>query len=125
MESKRQLQVCEMIKRNFAPVFQEHGTYIYNTAFVTVTSVKVTPDLAQAKVYLSIFNAEDKDDVLHRINNHTHVLKQALAARIKNQIRRIPQIHFYFDETIDEMFKVDALFKDIKSMYPPSVQEEE
>lgn len=114
-----------MIKRNFAPVFQEHGTYIYNTAFVTVTSVKVTPDLAQAKVYLSIFNAEDKDDVLHRINNHTHVLKQALAARIKNQIRRIPQIHFYFDETIDEMFKVDALFKDIKSMYPPSVQEEE
>ena len=125
MESKRQLQVCEMIKRNFAPVFQEHGTYIYNTAFVTVTSVKVTPDLAQAKVYLSIFNAEDKDDVLHRINNHTHVLKQALAARIKNQIRRIPQIHFYFDETIDEMFKVDALFKDIKSMYPPYVQEEE
>lgn len=125
MESKRQLQVCEMIKRNFAPVFQEHGTYIYNTAFVTVTSVKVTPDLAQAKVYLSIFNAEDKDDVLRRINNHTHVLKQALAARIKNQIRRIPQIHFYFDETIDEMFKVDALFKDIKSMYPPSVQEEE
>ena len=125
MESKRQLQVCEMIKRNFAPVFQEHGTYIYNTAFVTVTSVKVTPDLAQAKVYLSIFNAEDKDDVLHRINNHTHVLKQALAARIKNQIRRIPQIHFYFDETIDEMFKVDALFKDIKSMFPPSVQEEE
>lgn len=125
MDSKRQAQVGELIKRNFAPVFQEHGIYIYGQAFVSVTSVKITPDLALAKIYLSVFNADDKDEVLRKINNHTHVLKQALASRIKNQIRRIPQIHFYFDETIDEMYKIDALFKDIKTMYPPSVQEEE
>lgn len=125
MDSKRQLQLGEMIKRSFAPVFQEQGTYIYGSAFVTVTSVKVTPDLAQAKVYLSIFNAADKAAVLQKIVNHTHVLKQALAARIKNQVRRIPSVFFYFDETIDEMFKVDAMFKNIKTMYPPSVQEEE
>ena len=125
MDSKRQAQVGELIKRNFAPVFQEHGIYIYGQGFVSVTSVKVTPDLAQAKVYLSVFNVADRDEVLRKINNHTHVLKQALAARIKNQMRRIPQIHFYFDETIEEMYRVDALFKEIKTMYPPSVQEEE
>lgn len=125
MDSKRQLQLGELIKRSFAPVFQEHGIYIYGTAFVTVTAVKVTPDLAQAKIYLSIFNADDKELVLKKVINHTHVLKQALAARIKNQVRRIPQVFFYFDETIDEMYKVDAMFKNLKTMYPPSVQEEE
>ena len=82
-------------------------------------------DVYKRQVYLSVFNAADKDEVLRKINNHTHVLKQALAARIKNQIRRIPQIHFYFDETIEEMYKVNALFDEIKTMYPPSVQEEE
>lgn len=125
MDSKRQLQLGELIKRSFAPVFQEQGPYIYGAAFVTVTSVKVTPDLAQAKIYLSIFNADDKELVLKKVINHTHVLKQALAARIKNQVRRIPQVFFYFDETIDEMYKVDVMFKNLKNMYPPSVQEEE
>jgi ribosome-binding factor A len=125
MDSKRQLQLGELIKRSFAPVFQEQGPYIYGAAFVTVTSVKVTPDLAQAKIYLSIFNADDKELVLKKVINHTHVLKQALASRIKNQVRRIPQVFFYFDETIDEMYKVDVMFKNLKTMYPPSVQEEE
>jgi ribosome-binding factor A len=125
MESKRQLQIGELIKRSFAPVFQEHGIYIYGDAFVTVTSVKVTPDLAQAKVYLSIYNADDKNAVLQKVINHTHQLKQALASRIKNQVRRMPQVHFYFDETIDEIFKMDAMFKNLKTMYPPSAQEEE
>lgn len=125
MDSKRQLQIGELIKRNFAPIFQEQGPYIYGTAFVTVTGVKITPDMAQAKVYLSIYNADDKELVLTKVIKHTHVLKQALAARIKNQMRRVPQIFFYFDETIDEMYKVDAMFKNLKTMYPPSVQEEE
>jgi len=125
MDSKRQLQIAEMIKRNFAPIFQEHGIYIYGSAFVTVTSVKITPDMAQAKVYLSIFNAEDKETVLKKVVNHTHILKQALASRIKYQVRRIPSIFFYFDETIDEMYKVDTMFKNLKTMYPESVNEEE
>ena len=125
MDSKRQLQLGELIKRSFAPVFQEQGPYIYGAAFVTVTAVKVTPDLAQAKIYLSIFNADDKVLVLKKVINHTHVLKQAMASRIKNQVRRIPQVFFYFDETIDEMYKVDVMFKNLKTMYPPSVQEEE
>lgn len=125
MDSKRQLQISELIKRHFAPVLQEHGPYIYGNAFVTVTSVIVTPDLSQAKVYVSIYNADDKVAVLHRISSHTHILKQALASRIRNQIRRMPQIFFYFDETIDEMYKVDAMFENLKTIYPPSVNEEE
>lgn len=125
MDSKRQLQVSELIKRSFGPIFQQQGIYIYGNAFVTVTSVKITPDLAQAKVYLSVFNTEDKDLVLTKVINHTHPLKQALAAQIKNHVRRIPQIFFYFDETIDEMYRVDALLKGLKNKYPASKNEEE
>ncbi|MBK9734004.1 MAG: 30S ribosome-binding factor RbfA [Saprospiraceae bacterium] len=125
MDSKRQLQISEMIKRNFGPIFQQEGPYIYGNAFVTVTTVKITPDMAQAKVYLSIFNADDKELVLTKVIKHTHVLKQALAARIKHQVRRIPSVFFYFDETIDEIYRVDAMFRDLKTKYPLSVQEEE
>jgi ribosome-binding factor A len=126
MESKRQLQVAELIKRHFAPVFQEHGIYIYgSTPFVSVSSVKLTPDLSQAKIYVSIYNAANKDEVLEKISNHTHMLKQALAQRLRHHIRRMPQIFFYSDETIDEMYQVDALFKKIKNMYPESTHEEE
>ncbi len=126
MESKRQLQVAELIKRHFAPVFQEHGIYIYgSTAFVSVSTVKLTPDMSQAKIYLSIYNIDDKGEVLKKISNHTHMLKQSLAQRLRHHLRRMPQIFFYFDDTIDEMYQVDALFKKIKTMYPESKQEEE
>jgi ribosome-binding factor A len=125
MDSKRQSQINEMIKRHLGTVFQEEGRYIYGEAFVSVTSVSVTPDLSQAKVYLSIFNTEDKQAILQRVINHTHVIKQGLASRIRKHIRRIPSVHFYFDETIDEMYKVDALFRNIKTMYPESKTEEE
>ena len=125
MDSKRQLQIGELIKRNFAPILQEHGRYIYGDAFVSVTSVKVAPDLSMAKIYLSIFNAQDKEAILKSISDHTHLLKQALVQRIKSQVRRIPVIHFFSDDTIDEMFRIDEMFESIKMMYPPSVQEEE
>lgn len=125
MDSKRQQQIGELIKRHFASVLMEQGPYIFGEAFVTVTGVKVTPDLSEAKVYLSIFNAADKKAVLVRISNHTHVLKQALVSRIRNQIRRIPRIEFYEDETTDEMYRVDEMFRSIKTMYPPAVSEEE
>ena len=125
MESKRQLQLGELLKRNFASVLMEHGPYIYGDALVTVTHVRVAPDLSEAKVYLSVFNAADKAAVINRVSNHTHVLKQALVSRIKHHIRRIPRIVFFEDETTDEMYKVDGMFRSIKTMYPPSSQEEE
>jgi ribosome-binding factor A len=125
MDTKRQAQINELIKRSLGPIFQAEGRYMYGDAFVTVTQVQITPDLSQAKIYISVFNADDKDAVLAKVINHRHPLKQALAARIKNQVRRIPSIFFYADDTIDEMFKVEALFKNLKTMYPESKQEEE
>jgi ribosome-binding factor A len=124
MDTKRQLQIGELLRRHFSPVFQQEGPYIYGPAFISVTQVKISPDMSLAKVYLSIFNTDNKEEVLQKVINHTHVLKQGLAARIKNHVRRIPQIHFFLDDTTDEMFRVDSLFSKIKDLYPPNSEEE-
>ena len=58
-ESKRQLQTGELIRRNFGHVLQQQGSYIYGAAFVTVTNVKMSPDLGIAKIYISVFNNEE------------------------------------------------------------------
>jgi len=113
MASKRQEQVAELIKRNFGVVLQQEGSYIYGDAFVTVTQVQVTPDLSQAKLYVSVFNAEDKDAVLTMMERETRKLKQSLAYRIKKHVRRIPDISIYLDDTLDEMYKLNDIFDNL------------
>jgi ribosome-binding factor A len=110
MESKRQKQVAELVKRNISLVLQMEGSYIYDNAFVTVTSVNVTPDLALAKIYLSIYNATNKETVVRLMEQNNKKLRQSLAHRLKRQIRRCPEINFYVDETLDEMYKLNSLF---------------
>jgi len=113
MASKRQEQVAELIRRNFGIVLQSDGSYIYGDAFVTVTSVLVTPDLSLAKLYVSIFNTEDKEVVLSRLNKDIKKLKNSLAYRIRNHVRRIPDIAIYMDETLDEMYKLNQIFDNL------------
>ncbi len=111
METKRQRQVAELVKRNFSIVLQSEGTYVYGSEpLVTVTSVKMTPDLSLAKIYLSIWNTENKQAVLLQLEEEQVRLRQALAHRLKRQVRRIPDIAMYLDDTLDEMFRVDSLF---------------
>lgn len=114
MASKRQLQVAELIKRNFGMVLQSEGSYIYGDALVTITSVVLTPDLSQAKLYFSVFNAEDKNEVIQMMRKNMHSLKQALVRRIRRHVRRIPELSFYEDETLDEMYRVEALFDGLR-----------
>lgn len=114
MESKRQLQVGELIKRNFSRVLQQEGRYIYGDVLVSVTKAMVSPDLSAAKLYLSVYGTEDKQSVIVLMDEHVHGLKQSLVRRIRKHVRRIPDISFYLDETLDEMYRVDKLFEDLK-----------
>lgn len=125
MASKRQEQVAELIRRNFGIVLQSDGSYIYGDAFVTVTSVLVTPDLSLAKLYVSIFNADDKEVVLARLNKEIKKLKKSLAYRIRNHVRRIPEIAIYMDETLDEMYKLNQIFDNLDETSRNKSEEEE
>ncbi|MEM7573015.1 MAG: ribosome-binding factor A [Bacteroidota bacterium] len=111
MENKRQGQVAALIKRNFSQVLQNEGPYIYGPEpLVTVTEVKVTPDLSLAKIYLSIWNTDNKQAVLLQMEEEHSRLQQGLAYRLKRQIRRIPNFSIFLDETLDEMYRVDKMF---------------
>ena len=95
-------------------LFQE-GRYLYGAeVLVSVTHVHMSPDLGLAKIYLSIYNTDDKYGVLRQIQEGLHRLKQQLTNRIRKQVRRIPNIDIYIDETLDEIDRVDDLFARIK-----------
>lgn len=115
MESKRQLQVGELIKRNMSLVLQSEGPYVFDQkALVTVTNVRMSPDLSLAKIYLSVYNVDDKQSIILMCDQHHHGLKQSLVQRIRKHVRRIPNLEFYLDDTLDEMDRIDALFEKLK-----------
>lgn len=111
MESRRQRQVAELVKRNFSMVLFQEGSYLYGSdVLVSVTHVIMSPDLGLAKIYLSIYNTENKAIILEQIQFGIKRLKQQLSNRIRKQVRRIPDIDIYIDETLDEIDRVDDLF---------------
>ncbi|MBL7829476.1 MAG: 30S ribosome-binding factor RbfA [Saprospiraceae bacterium] len=130
METIRQKQVGELIRRNVSIILREEGSYIYGDALVTVTNVMVSPDMSQAKVYVSVYNTEEKQAVVLMIDEQITRIRQALAHRIKKHVRRIPEIFFYLDDTLDEMFRLNSLFDKLEAEdqmgrnRPPEEEEE-
>lgn len=125
MASKRQLQAAELVKRNFGEVLRQEGRYIYDPSIlVTVTSVSVTPDLGLAKIYLSVYNTENKPAVLLLLQEQTVRLRKILSQRIRKHIRRIPNISIYLDDTLDEMGNLNAIFDKLAAERVGKSQEE-
>ena len=111
-ESKRQRQVSETIKRHISLFLQDEGIYFYgNKALITVTDVKMTPDFEVAKVYLSIFNVEDKEEPIQGLYDNYSRIRQVMGNRLKSQMRRIPRFAFFVDDTLDEIYRVEAMFE--------------
>ena len=116
MESKRQKQVAELVKRNFSMVMHEESPNICgNSVLITVTNVKISPDLSYAKIYLSIFNTDHKQEPLLLLQEEMPTLKSKLAHRIRKQVRIIPDIALFYDDTIDEMYRIDDMMKRLEA----------
>ncbi|MBL7825740.1 MAG: 30S ribosome-binding factor RbfA [Saprospiraceae bacterium] len=114
MESIRQKQIGEMLRRFFAMILTEEGSNIYGRdKLVTVTEIKMTPDLLIAKVYISVYGTENKQEVILLLEDNYTRLRQALASKIGKQMRRMPELEFFIDDTVDEMYRVEALLNRI------------
>ena len=110
-ESKRQRQVGEMIKRHFSTLLQQEGILIYGSeVMVTVTQVKMSPDLMIAKVYLSVYNTDNKQAVLLLMEENRYRLQQNFYQRIRKHVRRAPELQYFLDDTLDEMYRLRSLF---------------
>jgi ribosome-binding factor A len=109
MDSRRQQKVASVIKEAFSGVLLRVGKGIYGHALVTVTQVKTTPDLSEARFYLSIFNG-DKEAILGAMIERKHELKRMLASELRHSLRHIPEITFFIDDTLDEVYKIEEIF---------------
>ena len=112
-ESKRQKQVGRVIQEHLVDIFQKEAKEITGRAMVTISQVKMTPDLLTAYVYLSIYNAENPDEIMHFIESNTKQIRTLLGNRARHQVRRVPYLTFFKDETLDEVFRLEQIFKDL------------
>lgn len=113
MESKRQQKFAGVIQEDLAQIFQREGMNFLPNTLVTITKVRVTPDLAIARVFLSFFNNENTALALNTIKAHAAEIRYKLGARIKNQVRIVPHLEFFVDDTNAYVEKMDRLFEQI------------
>ena len=118
-EGKRQKQVAAVIQQEMNDVFMRLGLNMIDGGMVSISSVKVTPDLLEARIYLSLFKVADSKVAMKKIQTQAWEVKKELSERVKHQLRRIPVLHFYLDDTLDYVFKMEDIFKQINSTQSP------
>lgn len=102
-----------MIMEELSAVFQKEGVNVIDGGMVSISKVMVTPDLLEARVYLSFFQIKDKAKLLHDIKERSWEWRKLLGMKVKNQLRRVPELSFFEDDTLDYVFKMEELFKKI------------
>jgi len=123
MESKRQQKVGRQIQKDLGEIFQKDAQHLTNGSFITITSVHVTPDLGIARAYLSFLPDKNKTILLETIKENTKFIRQKLADRVRHQLRIVPHLQFYIDDTAEYAAKMDLLFSDL--VIPPAPPEDE
>jgi ribosome-binding factor A len=113
-EGKRQKQIGGLLQQELNDLFQRMGMSMMDGGMVSISTVKVTPDLLEARIYLSFFKVADADATMKKIEDRAWEVKRELASRVKHQLRRIPELRFFRDDTLDHVFKMEELFKQIK-----------
>jgi len=110
MDTTRQNRIAKLIQKELADIFLADGLSVYG-CMITVTQTKVTPDLSLARSYLSIFNAEDNNQVISAIKKNTKDIRFRLGQKVKQQLRIIPQLVFFVDDSLDYLENIENLLK--------------
>src|SRR3978361_1551355 len=100
-EGKRQKQVAAVLSEELNDIFRRLNLNMIDGGMVSISSVKVTPDLLEARIYVSMYKVPDEKAALKKIETHSWEIKKELTVRVKNQFRRMPVLKFYADDTLD------------------------
>ena len=114
MESKRQQKFARVIQKDLGEIFQREGNTYLPNVMITVTKVRATPDLGVVRVFLSFFNAPDTDSAIKAIREKTAEIRYTLGKRIKDQVKTVPQLDFFIDDTNEYVERMDKLFSGIQ-----------
>lgn len=110
-ESTRQLKVAREIQKDMAEIIRGKGMAAYDGALVTVSGVKVSPDLSVAKVYVSIFPSAKADAVMKNLNENVRTYRGELGAKVAKRLRIVPELVFYLDSSLDYVEHIEELLK--------------
>jgi ribosome-binding factor A len=113
-EGKRQKQVAGLLNEELNAIFQRMGLNMIDGGMVSISSVKITPDLLEARIYLSFFKVQHPGAAMHKVEEKAWEIKKELTSRVSKQLRRMPELKFFLDDTLDQVFKMEELFKQIK-----------
>ena len=123
MESKRQQKVARQIQKDLSEIFTRELPHLFNGAFITVTAVRVSPDLSVARAYLSFLATKNREMLLESIREHSRIIRQQLGERVRHQLRIVPEVQYFLDDTAEYAEKMDKLFEGI--VIPPASEEDE
>jgi ribosome-binding factor A len=113
-ETKRQKQVAGLINEELNDIFRRMGLSMVEGGMISLAAVKITPDLFEARVYLSMFQIKDTQAALHLFEEKNKEIRKELGTRVRHQLRSIPELKFFIDDTLDYVFKMEELFDKIK-----------
>lgn len=111
MESTRQNKVSRQVQKDLSEIIQHLDSSILKGRMVTVTTVRMSPDLSLAKIYLSIFPSNGKEEYIENIKNHSKHIRNLLGQKVKNQLRIVPELAFLIDDSMDYAEKIEQLLK--------------
>lgn len=110
-ESTRQLKVASQLQRDMAEIIRQKGMAFFDGALVSVSGVKISPDLSVAKVYVSVFPSAKADAVMAKLDAENKSLRGELGTRVAKQLRIVPEIAFYVDNSLDYVEHIEELLK--------------
>ena len=112
METQRQKKIGGIIQNDLVDILQRAATDggLMGT-LISVTKVSITTDLSIAKVYISVFPQKQAEELMKGINSNSNLIKHELAQRTRNQLRRVPELHFFLDDSLDYIEKIEDSLK--------------
>jgi ribosome-binding factor A len=122
-EGKRQKQVSALLLEELNRIFQKLGLNMIHGGMVSISSVKITPDLFEARIYLSFYQVGKPEEALKHIEDRAWEIKRDLVSSIRNQLRSMPQLSFYIDDSLDYVDKMESLFREINENKPDTGSE--
>ena len=111
MESTRQKKVSRQLLKDLSEILQLKGRDLIGTSLVSVTVVRISPDLSIARVYISVFGVENKEALLTKMNQQSYAIRKKLGERIRNQMRKVPELKFFLDDSVDYSQHIEDLLK--------------
>lgn len=118
----RQQKYGKVIQKELSEIFQRDKRGILDNTLISIAEVRMSPDLAIAKVYITMMLAKNKTEILEKLDHHKKEIRKSLGDKIRNQARIVPELIFYLDEVEENALKMDALIKSLN--IPPAPKED-